>query len=381
MKKTLLSFIMLTTAGVFSTQAQITLNSTDVVNMGDVVEQASDTLPGAITIGPSGASQTWNFSTISEDALDTMTFQDPTPLPGSVDFPLSNLGMTEASDDSSWIFLTKNTFGLAINGVHQVQGGVGTSIPFANTIITFPSTMGTNYGGSWNGTLGAFALGLDPDSLFPLPDGPHGHVDSLKLTRTSTLTSNIDAWGDVTTPFGTFASLRQIVMEENTDSLWQLVDAVWEPISTTTLTFLSTAGVDLDAVTIDTTNTARWWTNDPAARFPIVEMDYENDGTVNNIDWLKATPTTVSVTETITAQNQVTLFPNPAKNNITINTQLSNNDNIKIFDVTGKLMMTKRFNSKSITLSVSDFNNGLYFYNINDAKGNVIHSNKFVVAK
>ena len=110
-------------------------------------------------------------------------------------------------------------------------------------------------------------------------------------------------------------------------------------------------------------------------------MDYETNGTVNNIDWLKATPTQVSVNEVTDVNSKVALFPNPAKNNVTITTELTNNNNIKIFDVTGKLITTERFISKSITLSVSDYDNCLYFYNINDINGNVIHSNKFVVAK
>ena len=368
--------MMLTSIGIYSIQAQITLNSTDVVNMGDMVEQATDTLPGGITIGSAGAAQTWNFATINEDELDTSYFLDPSTLPGNTDFPLSNLGMTNASEDSAWYFLTKNTLGLVINGIHQMQGGTGVSIPVTSKIVTFPSTMGTNYGGSWSGPLGAFPLGQDLDGPFP-----QGVIDSLKITRTAILTSNIDAWGDVTTPLGTFASLRQIVSEETIDTTWQLEAGVWSIISSVSIVALSGLGVDLVDVAYDTTRTSRWWTNDPSARFPIVEMDYEANGTVNSIEWLKATPTTVSVTETASISNNVSLFPNPAKNNVTISTLLTNNDNIKIFDVTGKLIKTERFNSNSITLSVSDLNNGLYFYNINDVNGNVIHSNKFVVAK
>ncbi|MFB0924690.1 MAG: T9SS type A sorting domain-containing protein, partial [Vicingaceae bacterium] len=134
-------------------------------------------------------------------------------------------------------------------------------------------------------------------------------------------------------------------------------------------------------VAYDTTRIARWWTNDPTATYPIVEMDYEANGTVNGIDWLKATPTSVNIKDIVTPENKVSLYPNPAKNNVTISTQLTNNDNIKIFDVTGKLIKAERFNSKSIIFSVSDSKNGLYFYNINDVNGNVLHSNKFVVAK
>ena len=72
---------------------------------------------------------------------------------------------------------------------------------------------------------------------------------------------------------------------------------------------------------------------------------------------------------------------NPAKNEITIETSLTDNNNIKILDVTGKLISDNNFNTNKITLSVSDFDNGIYFYNIYDVDGNVLHSNKFVIAK
>ena len=97
MKKTLLTLLMITSVGIYSSQAQITVYDTDVVGVGDIVEQASDTLPGAITIGSGGASQTLNFSTINEDVLDTSFFKNPSGLPGSTNYPLSNVAMEDTN--------------------------------------------------------------------------------------------------------------------------------------------------------------------------------------------------------------------------------------------------------------------------------------------
>jgi hypothetical protein len=371
MKKTLFSLIMLTSIGICSSQAQITLNMVDVVDQGDVVEQASDTIPGAITIGGGGASQTWNFSTLNEDVLDTLSFKNPAPLPGSSNFPLSNIGMVDTDQDSSWIFLTKNGAGLFIDGSYQIQQGQATVLSFVATIISFPSTMGTNFNGTWSGTIGGFDV-----SAFGLG------LDSLKVTRGSTTSSNIDGWGNVTTPFGTFASLRQIVNQEDVDTTWEKSSAtgLWTLISPTTIGILAGFGVNLTDISYDTTRTARWWTDDPTARYPIVEMDYEANGTVNNIDWQKATPT-VGVDEQTISLSGVSLYPNPAKNQITVETRLTDNNSIKILDVTGKLISDNSFTSNKITLSVSSLDNGVYFYNILDVAGNVLHSNKFVVTK
>ncbi|OFY89974.1 MAG: hypothetical protein A3K10_15205 [Bacteroidetes bacterium RIFCSPLOWO2_12_FULL_31_6] len=375
MKKTLLSFLMLTSVGIYSSQAQIFIYDTDVVGVGSIVEQAHDTIPGAITIGSGGASQTWNFSTISQDGLDTSFFQNPSPLPGSSNYPLANIGLSDTKQDSSWMFLTKNAAGLAVVGMSQYQNGQLINIPIYSVIITFPSTMGTNFGGTWNGQLVALPIGQDLDG-----PGPQGVIDSLKITRTADVTSNIDGWGNVTTPFGTFPSLRQIVIEEDVDTTWQLETGVWSIVSPTTIAVLTGFGFPITAVAYDTVRTARWWTNDPIARFPVVEMDYEANGTVNTIDWQKSTPT-LSLKEQVKTVVGVVAYPSPANNVITIETGLTNNQSIEVLDVNGKLISTSIFNTKKLILSVADFADGVYFYNIYDVNGKVLLTDKFVVVK
>jgi hypothetical protein len=374
MKKPLLSLIILMSISICSTQAQITVNSENVVVAGDLVEQAHDTIPNGITIGAGGTNQTWDFSSLSQDELDTLFFLNPSSLPGNTDFPSSNLAMQESRDDSSWIYLTKNASSLSIDGLAQLQqGGAVQAIDLVSTIITFPSTMGTSYASTWNGILLVTPVGFDPDG-----PGPNETIDSLKITRKSSLSSNIDAWGNVTTPLGTFASLRQIVADETIDTTWTASggSGEWEIIDPATA-----AMFNMDQIAYDTTRTARWWSDDANAKFTLVEMDYEANETVNSIDWLKATPAAVTINESIHANANVSLFPNPAKNKTTITTSLTGNNNLKIFDVAGKLIASEPLNTESITISVVDYENGIYFYTINDVNGNVLHANKFVVAK
>jgi hypothetical protein len=378
MKKTLLSLIMISSIGIYTVKAQITINDTHIIGAGDDVVQARDTIPAGVTIGSSGANQTWNFSTVlDEDDLDTLKFRNPSGYPSYASFPLSNLVMMDTGEDSSWVYLTKNTGGLFVDGIYQVQNGQGNVIPLTTTIITFPSTMGTSYNGSWNGKLFGMPVGQDLDG-----PGPQGVIDSIKVTRATTLSSNIDGWGTVTTPFATggFAALRQIVLEESIDTTWQLEAGTWSIVSAITVSVLQGFGVSITDIAYDTTRTARWWSDDPASKFPVVEMDYEANGTVNSVDWQKSSPT-VSVQEQVKTVSGVVLYPSPAKNEITIETGLTNNNSIEILDVTGKLIEQKRFTTDKLTLSVSDLSNGIYFYNIYDVEGNVLYSNKFVVAK
>jgi hypothetical protein len=283
--------------------------------------------------------------------------------------------MQESTEDSTWTYLTKNATGLYTDGLVELQSG-GNLVPitFPSTILTFPSTMGTSYNTTWNGDILNMAFGIDIDG-----PGPTAIIDSAKISRVSTLSSTIDAWGDVTTPFGTFASIRQMVENQTIDTVWTSSggSGIWEIIAPTTATFLG-----LDQVTYDTTRTVRWWTDDSSSKFPLVEMDYEANGTVTSVDWQKSSiDIAVAVAEQEIAGSNFSLYPNPAKNEITIETGLTNNTSIKVLDVTGKLIIEKRLNTSKITLSVSALKNGIYFYTILGNNGNIVHSNKFIVAK
>lgn len=371
MKKTLLSFLMIGAVGLYTTRAQITIDDTDIVGMGDNVEVAHDTIPGAITIGSGGASQNWNFSTLNQDGLDTLRFRDPNTFPSSSNHPLANLGMTDTKEDSTWMFLNKNSAGLYVVGMHQIQNGQPIDFPLTSTIIEFPSTMGSNFNANWNGTLFVFPVGFDPDGPGPAPT-----IDSVKISRGTDINSNIDGWGNVTTPYGTFPSLRQIVTEENIDTTWYAINSTgtWAVIDPVTAALLS-----IDPIAYDTNRTARWWSDDPNTKFPVVEMNYEANGTVNNVDWQKSAPT-VGVKEQVSAVANVSLYPNPAKDDITINAEITSGV-IELLDLTGKIISTNRVNSNITNIDVSELSNSIYFYNIKDENGNTLYTSKFVVAK
>ena len=369
MKKILLSFLLFSSISVLN--AQITINSTHVVDAGVDVIQAHDTIPTGVTIGSSGANQTWDLSAVLDDnGQDTSKFRNAAGYPRAADFPLANLVLIDTKEDSSWIYLTKNALGLAVLGIAQIQDGDTNSTEFATTILTFPSSMGTNFGGTpVNAELYSFPVGFDPDA-----GGPAPFIDSVKVTHSATLTSNIDAWGNVITPFGTFASLRQIVTEETIDSTFIKSGGIWSLVDS------YTAGlVSLTPIAYDTTRTARWWTDDANSKFPLVEMDYESDGTVNNVDWQKSSPT-LNVKE-LASSVTVEIYPNPAKEFVSISSPHEGNKVISIVDITGKRMFEQAYRGNKINVSTQRYSNGIYFYNIQDLKGNILYSDKFVVAK
>ena len=74
--------------------------------------------------------------------------------------------------------------------------------------------------------------------------------------------------------------------------------------------------------------------------------------------------TSVLSNETFNTDNQVTVYPNPAKNNLYINkgTLDAKNYAVKIVDINGKIVSEKEFNNSQLTeqLSVSQLSSGIY---------------------
>jgi len=76
----------------------------------------------------------------------------------------------------------------------------------------------------------------------------------------------------------------------------------------------------------------------------------------------------------------VTVFPNPVKNTINFKLDLSG-FNVSIVDVTGKSVKAASTLNNKLSVETSTLNNGIYFYSITDFDGNLISTNKFIVAK
>jgi hypothetical protein len=341
-----------------TTKSQITINATDVVDFGDRVINAIDA-SSTVSMGASGANQTWNFSSLNVDETDTLDFTNPVWY--GLDNPFgAQMVIISSRNDSMFMYVTKTSSQLLINGVKQILGNGDTvNIPINSSIIPFPATYGMSGTWSANFELVTIPLGIDPDG-----PGPHPVVDSLKFTRHSDATTSADAWGNVTTPLGTFSTLRQNNIEYNVDTTWMYTSGQWSVISPTASTVFQ-----IPPVTYDTVMTVRWWTNDPSARFPVIEFEYDQNGNnVGEVKWLKASPTT-SINE-INSLN-ANIFPNPSKGEINIQSE-EKITNLKIYNLTGKLIKQYTVNEKNVVNINPQLPAGIYLIKVTAASGKTL---------
>ncbi len=374
MKKTLITIFTL--CGILTAQAQIVLDSSHVASINETIIQTNDTMPTGITYGANGSGP-WDFSMLDSNVYDTLRFlaiSDPR-VQGAVSFPNANVAIINSSLEKTSIFLNKTNLNVELLGqsLLYIQPIGLVDLHAASELIKFSSSMGDNYSGSSVGTAGSFRTA-----------GLIWGIDSVKLTRNVSYTSTIDGEGEVITPRGSFNALRQLYEEVTSDTAYEKPASTgkWRLIDPITLSTINNAfpTLNLKEFETKTTQTARWWSDDVNARFPVVEMRHDAAGNATNVTWLLTNPTPTAIAENFNPAN-VALYPNPSNANITIKTDLVGNKQLQIFDVTGKAISTHAFLNTQLKISVDQLNNGIYFYNILDKNGVVLGSNKFLVSK
>ncbi len=100
-------------------------------------------------------------------------------------------------------------------------------------------------------------------------------------------------------------------------------------------------------------------------------IGYYNTGIVSNCDSIVN-----SVKEEYNT-NDVQVFPNPANNSITFNTDSYQDFNLTIFNAIGQAVLQKQLTTSITTLNIQGFQQGMYYYQLINDKGKLI-SGKFV---
>lgn len=330
-----------------SIQAQITLTANDVIDISDVLEQGIDTSE-TFTHPMGGNNMEWDFSSLQQHESDVLAIGASQWFDGSNEFPDANIATEDA--DGLEIFIRKNNDALDFLGIYGDVFETGTDDKLVfnpqDRIVSFPSTMGTTYNNSFS---------------FSFVDYTFDNTDSVLIDITSTQSSEIDGWGEITTPFGTFEALRQVV----------------EQIDTINIEAYLFGSIVFSDQEIDTLYTARYWSNDPSTGFPLVEYEFNMmDGSIeNDITWLKSSP--ITSVDNAPKDQEIKLYPNPAQDDITIQ-HTSPGQNIILLDVLGNHLSTQKATSNKTTISVDKLNAGIYFIRITNEEEITIDQKKIV---
>lgn len=281
--------------------SQITVNESNLIKVGQSVVQGFDETMRKIPAA--GTNQTWNFSSLSATETDTVSFGAASWYPGYSNFPKATHGIKDG--DSSFSFLTLNPSKLAIIGTYDIYNGEeSVDSSFGFQLLKLPATMGTTWNENVNQNGDKSYLGLDPDD-----GGPFPMIDSIQTIISATRKCEIDAWGKLTIPIGTYdvvrANMEQIFMFD----FRVFVSGAWvnPPKAIKELIF--------GPMEPDTSYQHFYWTNNSQIGFPVMNYDYSaGDDSTSSITYVYQLPqfsgnTTISATT-------VELYPNPTAEKI-----------------------------------------------------------------
>ena len=310
--------------------SQITVTEYNLIEPTDVVDQAYDQ-SNSITHTTGGTDLSWNYAALLEDSTGQFSVGAAGWGNGNTNFPSATL-YGDDNGGQGHIYLRKSASSLDVLGFYGDIFGTGSDEAYhfspQSRVTPLPLTYNTTDQNSYT-----FEFTFDP--------GQTG-VDSARVKQESEQDFLADAWGEVTTPLGTYEVVRLMTTEITTDSTW-------------IYSFGSEQLVDDGK---DTTYTYSFYTNDPNVRFPLVEYEYnpntqQIDG---DITWLKAEPTTSLVDVDLSTFD---MYPNPASNEVTLATGDVNADYL-IVDITGKEVLKGSTNATETTVDISGLKQGVY---------------------
>lgn len=337
--KKLYTFLSLTLFG-FAAIAQPTITDVNMPQLTDTPTRGicSD-IPNATTLNAeTGASYSWDFSTLNETSTATFNFIDPAASYWPGDFAGSTLcGI--APDENAYTFYSVSNSALETDG-YRVISAPGDTVEQDYTdsevILNLPAT--------YNST------GTDNFS------GP-GYAASTNITADGTLSYTCDGYGTLQLPNGTYQNVLRYHANR----------------SETIYVFGNPAG---------TVSKEQWIWVSADYRFWLLLMENITDpinGQSSTV-WYQKTPIAVNPTGIAdVAEDGFTVYPNPvaANGTLQLSRALNADESVQLFDTQGR--MVKNMNEATSSVSLDGVNAGIYVLKILNANGQAISTQKLIV--
>ncbi len=334
-------------------EAQISIGQYGMVSGGNEVTISTDTIaPAGLKITESGPAQTWDYSNFQADVDNDLYFKPAQWTPYAANFP--NATTAEVLGSDQYLYYQQDADGMNILGVTQDADGDGNvdMIRFVDELEALKFIL--EYGDQHQDT-GLIRLVIPGDGI---------QFDSAVYTQLIDYSYVVDAYGMMTTPYGSFNSLRLKIEQATVDSLW-VYPVLGDPI--------------LQDASVSASREYEWYSNDPGSRYLVFEAYVDEQDSIIAGSYLKEAPR-VGLEEL--TKSKITTYPNPAADQLVMEFSSEEAEgSIEIYDLTGRLVHTENVQGNRIQLDVSSFEQGFYTYRFVDEIENVNSMGKFLIQR
>ncbi len=343
--------------------AQITVTSEDFAEIDKLYIYSTDTFTVAdnVTFGSLGNSP-WDFTTFTEDNIDTTKFVDPQTTQYATDFPdATHAGEYEMEGAFSFLKTDANAVQL-LGMVIDIEGITTLLAQLAEPIsmMEFPVTYGSNFEDQTS-----FSVSDTPDNLgidlaaLGLP----AIIDSLRFELTYGIDANVGSHGDLTTILGEYPTLLQSVENHIVIDVYAYILFGWspDPLYASDSTFMS----------------YRWLAN--GMGLPVATANEDSNGKIRSITWLKYHPDYVD----IQSVNEVkcNVYPNPTTDFFHIEMTNESAYSYEIINQLGAKVAEGQLDNGAARCDVKKLSTGLYIIGIRNKSGQQIATKKAMILR
>lgn len=330
---------------IISLWGQITIDQSDMPSVGDYIPRKSDTMTVLPGPGGSGPNQSWNFTALSIYVISENTnVVSVASTPNGNQFGNSNMAMT--NDNASYLYFNKNAQSFSTQGFSGDLLGTGVINAVFSPDLTlhqFPRTFGSSFNDTY-----VIDVTVPGAAINPL-------LSQIHFKRTSTVHDTTDAWGQITTPHGTYDVLRIHSTEMYVDSVWAL------PIFPPTWSLVSTNA--------DVSNSYSWVGK--GGKLAIAEMSFDTLGAPKIFKWTELPGIGVGLEEA--TNDNITLYPNPVNEELNIlNASDNYHEMFMLFDESGRLVKQGNFFDKAFSIPMEGIKTGVYCLKLGESMYRVI---------
>lgn len=324
-----------------SLNAQITFEYEDLAVPGDVVERYVDTIP-TFGAGGSGAGQSWDFSAAVPDETVITTVSSPATTPYATSFTGSNVAMT--NDGVNYLYFNSTPATLLATGAAGdfLEDGQQLVVPFNPTLTghQFPR----NYGATFSDTY-AFEV---------VANGAAFSVNSVRLRHRGSVRDTTDAYGQITTPVGTYDALRVKSTDFTTDSIW--------------IRLFSFAPWTFAQALADTTVSYSWLAKE--TKLAVAEMTFDSVGAPARFTY-SSIPPSISTGLGALVASTARIHPVPTRDGFTLNLEEAGiHDRVEVFSADGRsIVLVPLAQLSSRWFDTSDWGSGIYLLRLWPSKG------------
>lgn len=320
----------------FAAAAQPTLTASGINPViGDVLTTHTTQY---VSPGSAGANQTWNLSAMTSSGSSASTGVAPSSTPYSSSFPTASV----AFGPTSYVYYKTSSSAFQMNGI---VNGAGTVIAYSDLedMLRFPTAYNNSYTDSWSATF---------------------VQASYTYYRTGSTTVTADGWGTLTTPAGTFTNVMRVHFVQTYQD--------------------STYIANMPFVINYQNDEYMWYLNGNHSPVAAVYDLTTTSGSFTGGFYLQ---NVVSGTEEQEIESSLSLFPNPATDNISLTYTVSAAQDVavSIYDATGKLVRNEPQTQSAegenvIRIYIGDLPEGVYFATIT-TEANIPVTRRFVVSQ